>query len=158
MRARSCPARAWRTGRSSDPKGQPLGIVRQIRDDIRAKVEDLIAREWLNHSNHSSLSRDCGVCRAEDAEHAEKRGGDRVASPIVARAGDPAASAPLCVLGALCATHSAISAREPGHRVVKPVLVILQGAGAVTLHPPASSSDTSRSTAPSARSTRCQSV
>jgi arsenate reductase (thioredoxin) len=29
-----------------DPKGQPLAIVRQIRDDIRAKVEDLIAREW----------------------------------------------------------------------------------------------------------------
>ena len=27
-----------------DPKGQPLEIVRQIRDDIRAKVEDLIAR------------------------------------------------------------------------------------------------------------------
>ncbi len=27
-----------------DPKGQPLAIVRQIRDDIRAKVEDLIAR------------------------------------------------------------------------------------------------------------------
>ena len=30
-----------------DPKGQPLEIVRQIRDDIRAKVEDLIARDGL---------------------------------------------------------------------------------------------------------------
>jgi arsenate reductase len=30
-----------------DPKGQPLEIVRQIRDDIRAKVEDLIARDRL---------------------------------------------------------------------------------------------------------------
>ena len=30
-----------------DPKGQPLEIVRQIRDDIRVKVEDLIARDRL---------------------------------------------------------------------------------------------------------------
>jgi arsenate reductase len=30
-----------------DPKGQPIAIVRQIRDDIRAKVEDLIARDGL---------------------------------------------------------------------------------------------------------------
>jgi arsenate reductase len=30
-----------------DPKGQSLEIVRQIRDDIRAKVEDLIARDRL---------------------------------------------------------------------------------------------------------------
>ena len=30
-----------------DPKGQPLEIVRQIRDDIRVKVEDLIARDGL---------------------------------------------------------------------------------------------------------------
>ena len=30
-----------------DPNGQPLEIVRQIRDDIRAKVEDLIARDRL---------------------------------------------------------------------------------------------------------------
>ena len=30
-----------------DPKGQPIEIVRQIRDDIRAKVEDLIARDGL---------------------------------------------------------------------------------------------------------------
>ena len=30
-----------------DPKGQPLEIVRQIRDDIRAKVEDLLVREGL---------------------------------------------------------------------------------------------------------------
>ena len=30
-----------------DPKGQPLEIVRQIRDDIRARVEGLIARDRL---------------------------------------------------------------------------------------------------------------
>ena len=56
--------------------------------------------------------RDRRVFRAEDAEYAEKRGGDRVARPVVARAGDPAAPAPLCVLGALYAIYSAIFARE----------------------------------------------
>lgn len=30
-----------------DPKGQPLEAVRQIRDDIRARVEELLAREGL---------------------------------------------------------------------------------------------------------------
>jgi arsenate reductase len=30
-----------------DPKGQPLEAVRRIRDDIRARVEDLLAREGL---------------------------------------------------------------------------------------------------------------
>ena len=35
-----------------DPKGQPIGVVRQIRDDVRARVEDLLVRERLiaNHS------------------------------------------------------------------------------------------------------------
>jgi arsenate reductase len=34
-----------------DPKGQPIGIVRQIRDDVRARVQDLLVRERLilNH-------------------------------------------------------------------------------------------------------------
>lgn len=30
-----------------DPKGQPADVVRRIRDDIRARVADLIAREGL---------------------------------------------------------------------------------------------------------------
>jgi arsenate reductase (thioredoxin) len=30
-----------------DPKGQPPGVVRSVRDDIRRRVEDLIAREGL---------------------------------------------------------------------------------------------------------------
>jgi arsenate reductase len=30
-----------------DPKGQPVGRVREIRDDVRARVEDLIRREQL---------------------------------------------------------------------------------------------------------------
>lgn len=30
-----------------DPKGQPLEVVRAIRDDIRARVEDLISREEI---------------------------------------------------------------------------------------------------------------
>jgi arsenate reductase len=34
-----------------DPKGQPIEVVRQIRDGIRARVEDLLVREKLilNH-------------------------------------------------------------------------------------------------------------
>jgi arsenate reductase (thioredoxin) len=32
----------------SDPKGQPIHVVRQIRDEIRARVEDLIARDGLS--------------------------------------------------------------------------------------------------------------
>ena len=34
-----------------DPRGQPLGTVRRIRDDVRARVEDLLLRERLilNH-------------------------------------------------------------------------------------------------------------
>ena len=31
-----------------DPKGQPIGVVRQIRDDVRARVEDLLVRERAN--------------------------------------------------------------------------------------------------------------
>jgi len=31
-----------------DPKGQPIHVVRQIRDEIRARVEDLIARDGLS--------------------------------------------------------------------------------------------------------------
>jgi arsenate reductase len=31
-----------------DPKGQPPDVVARIRDDIRARVEDLIRREGLN--------------------------------------------------------------------------------------------------------------
>ena len=31
-----------------DPNGQPIGIVRQIRDEVRARVEDLLVRERLN--------------------------------------------------------------------------------------------------------------
>jgi arsenate reductase len=31
-----------------DPKGQPMHVVRQIRDEIRARVEDLIARDGLS--------------------------------------------------------------------------------------------------------------
>ena len=30
-----------------DPKGQPLDVVRRIRDDVRARVEELIRREQL---------------------------------------------------------------------------------------------------------------
>ncbi len=30
-----------------DPKGRPLAVVRRIRDDIRARVEDLVARDRL---------------------------------------------------------------------------------------------------------------
>jgi arsenate reductase len=33
-----------------DPKGQPLDVVRSIRDDIRRRVEDLIARERITRS------------------------------------------------------------------------------------------------------------
>jgi arsenate reductase len=32
----------------ADPKGQPIHVVRQIRDEIRARVEDLIARDGLS--------------------------------------------------------------------------------------------------------------
>jgi len=34
-----------------DPKGQPIEVVRRIRDDVRARVEELLAREGLilNH-------------------------------------------------------------------------------------------------------------
>jgi arsenate reductase len=31
-----------------DPKGQPLGIVRQIRDEIASRVRDLMAREHIS--------------------------------------------------------------------------------------------------------------
>ena len=36
----------------SDPKGQSINAVRRIRDDVRARVEDLLVRERLilNHS------------------------------------------------------------------------------------------------------------
>ena len=30
-----------------DPKEQPIGTVRRIRDDVRARVEDLLSREGL---------------------------------------------------------------------------------------------------------------
>jgi arsenate reductase (thioredoxin) len=30
-----------------DPKGQPIEVVREIRDEIRRRVEDLIAREGV---------------------------------------------------------------------------------------------------------------
>ena len=30
-----------------DPKGKPVGRVREIRDDVRARIEDLIRREQL---------------------------------------------------------------------------------------------------------------
>jgi arsenate reductase len=33
-----------------DPKGQPIHVVRQIRDEIRARVEDLIARDGLSNA------------------------------------------------------------------------------------------------------------
>jgi len=32
----------------ADPNGQPIHVVRQIRDEIRARVEDLIARDGLS--------------------------------------------------------------------------------------------------------------
>ena len=31
-----------------DPKGQPLGVVRQIRDEIASRVRDLMAREHIS--------------------------------------------------------------------------------------------------------------
>ena len=36
-----------------DPKGQRLEIVRRIRDDIRGRVEDLVARERLSRNQSS---------------------------------------------------------------------------------------------------------
>ena len=65
---------------------------------------------------------DRGVCRAESAEDAKGRGSGRVARAGDDGAGDSVAPALLCVLSVLRAKYSAISAREPGYRVVKPVL------------------------------------
>ncbi len=36
-----------------DPKGQPLEVVRRIRDEIRGRVEDLVARERLSRNQSS---------------------------------------------------------------------------------------------------------
>ena len=34
----------------ADPKGQPIERVREIRDEIRSRVRDLVARErWMSH-------------------------------------------------------------------------------------------------------------
>ena len=42
LRVRSIPASATRTGRIADPAGQPLDVVRQIRDDVRRRVGELL--------------------------------------------------------------------------------------------------------------------
>jgi|GEM_PF-3529 len=42
-----------------DPKGQPLDVVRQIRDDVRARVEQLIADESLTLLEVTAPQRGC---------------------------------------------------------------------------------------------------
>jgi arsenate reductase len=40
----TCPGKRYKDGELTDPAGQPVEVVRRVRDEIEQRVRDLVAR------------------------------------------------------------------------------------------------------------------